>query len=106
MYRFNVAEHARAAKLLLINATIGKEGLTFRYLPLNNGKYAISQSFNHTAPVGSSLAKIVAVDDTLKVTADGYKEKTVERERRFSARRRGSTPDGARVRETSRSSVR
>jgi hypothetical protein len=76
-YRFNVADFARAAKLLLINAAIGNEGLTFRYLPLNDGKYTISQSIERTAPVGSRLAKIVAVDDTLKITADGYKEKTV-----------------------------
>jgi hypothetical protein len=77
LYRFNVAEHVRAAKLLLINAIIGNEGLTFRYLPLNDGKYAVNGSNAWNIPHTDNLAKITVVNDTLKVTADNYKEKTI-----------------------------
>ena len=76
-YRCNISDYARAAKLLLINATIGTEGLTFRYLPLDNGKFAMNSSvLRRTEPV-SGLAKVAAVDDTLKITAANYKEKAV-----------------------------
>jgi hypothetical protein len=72
-YRCNVSDNARAAKLLLINAFIGNEGLAFRYLPLYNGKYAMNPSAASSAPAGGRLAKIAAVNDTLKVAATGYK---------------------------------
>ncbi len=76
-YRFNVAEYAHASKLLLIKTAIGNEGLTFRYLPLDNGKFAMNSSvLRRTEPV-SGLAKVAAVDDTLKITAANYKEKSV-----------------------------
>ena len=76
-YRFNVAEYAHAAKLLLINATIGNEGLTFRYLPLSNGSYVMHASIASGTYAGAQLAKIAAIDDTLKITAENYKDKTV-----------------------------
>jgi hypothetical protein len=76
-YRFNVAEYAHAAKLLLINATIGNEGLTFHYLPLSNGSYVMHASVASGTYAGAELAKIAAIDDTLKITAENYKDKTV-----------------------------
>ena len=76
-YRFNVAENARASKLLLINAYIGREGVTFRYLPLHNGKYILNSSVGSSVKAGSTLAKITAIDDTLKVTAANYTAKAI-----------------------------
>jgi hypothetical protein len=77
-YRFNVAENARASKLLIINAFIDDEGVTFRYLPLYNGKYSImNQSVVSSVKIGSKLAKITAIDDTIKVAAANYTEKAI-----------------------------
>ncbi|MBN1756738.1 MAG: hypothetical protein JW863_00380 [Chitinispirillaceae bacterium] len=72
-YSLNIAEHARASKMLVIHASIGKQIKTFRYLPLQNGQYATNSSVDGAATVGGKLAKMAAaVNDTLKVTADGY----------------------------------
>jgi poly(3-hydroxybutyrate) depolymerase len=76
-YRFNVADYARAARLLLVNATIGGEGLTFRYMPLHNGKYVIADVTLPGTTGDHRLAKVTAVDDTVKVTAQNYREKAV-----------------------------
>ena len=73
VYRFNVADHVRAAQLLLINAIIGQEGLTFRYLPLHAGKYVMNSAAEAGTP-GSRLARVTAVDDTLEVTATCFQE--------------------------------
>ena len=76
-YRFTIAEYARATGLLLINATIGSEGLTFRYLPLSDGRYALQAATARGTTAGYHLAKIVAVNDTLTVTAANYRKKAV-----------------------------
>lgn len=76
-YRFDVAENARAEKLLVIRASIGQNGATFRYLPLNSGKYSVNPFVENSMSVGGTLAKITAISDTLKVTATGYTPKAV-----------------------------
>jgi O-glycosyl hydrolase len=74
-YSLNVAEHAHTSSMLVIYASIGKQKKTFRYLPLQNGRYATNISNEGYAAVGGKLAKMAAaVNDTLKVTADGYQE--------------------------------
>ncbi len=76
-YRFNIAEITSSAKLLLIRASIGQQKTVLRYVPLNNGKYTFSSSVEGSMPSGGKLAKITEVNDTLKVTAEGYLDKNV-----------------------------
>ncbi|MBN1575604.1 MAG: hypothetical protein JW913_03575 [Chitinispirillaceae bacterium] len=76
-YRFNIAENSRTANILVIHASIGKREMTFRYLPLNNGKYTVNSSAESSVPAGEKLAKITAVIDTLKVSAENYTAKAV-----------------------------
>ncbi|MBN2036418.1 MAG: hypothetical protein JW768_06715 [Chitinispirillaceae bacterium] len=76
-YRFNIAENCRTTNLLVVHASIGKREMTFRYLPLNNGKQTVNSSVETSVPAGGTLAKIAAVIDTLKVTATNYTEKKV-----------------------------
>jgi poly(3-hydroxybutyrate) depolymerase len=74
-YRFTIAENSGAAKLLIIKASIGKHDMTFRYLPLHNGKYRVNRSEEIKTPVASGLALLAAVNDTLKTTATNYTTK-------------------------------
>jgi poly(3-hydroxybutyrate) depolymerase len=76
-YRFSIAENFRAAKLLVVRASIGRDAMTFRCLPLHNDNYMVNQTEKSGAPVGGKLAKIAAVNDTLKITATGFQTKTV-----------------------------
>ncbi len=77
-YRYDFSNHCNASKVLVIRAAIGMSELTFRYMPLHNGKFVlspvseVSTSFNRTG-----LAPIADVVDTITVTANGYKTKSV-----------------------------
>ena len=76
-YRFGIAQNVRAAKVLIIRVVIGNDAKTFRYLPLKNGSYVLNQVSSGTASTGGNrLLKIAAINDTIKVTADGYVEKS------------------------------
>jgi poly(3-hydroxybutyrate) depolymerase len=75
-YRFNIEENSHGAKLLIVRTSIGKDIITFRYLPLK-GLYLISQSNERSQPVGGKLAKLTAISDSLKVTAASFNPKTV-----------------------------
>jgi predicted esterase len=77
VYRLNIAQHSRATNLLIIHASIGRRVMTFQYLPLHNGKYAVKTSIESLAPMGGRLAKKAAAVDSLKVIAEGYKTKVV-----------------------------
>ena len=77
IYRCNVSEKAHADRLLLINAYIGGEGVTFRYLPLHNGRYISNHSVATITTGRGGLAKVTAVDDTVKVSAGNYTEKKI-----------------------------
>jgi poly(3-hydroxybutyrate) depolymerase len=77
LYHFNISEMHHAVTLLFIRASIGNETTTFRYLPLNRDNYAPDQLQKQT-PVGkNALMKITAINDTITITADGYKGKSV-----------------------------
>jgi len=77
-YRFNVAENRATAKLMIIKAAVGTTEMTFRYLPLTNGNFAGGLSNKSSGrSVSSQLAKLTAINDTLKVTATGYTAKSV-----------------------------
>jgi poly(3-hydroxybutyrate) depolymerase len=72
-YHFNIAKNFLAAKLLIIRASIGRDEVTFRCLPLHNGKYIVNQSHKSSAPAEENrLTKIAAIIDTLKIIAPGY----------------------------------
>ncbi len=71
-YKFDLMSHPLAANMLIIRASIGQRTSTFRYLPLNNGKYASAISFAALATPGK-LAKIQVTVDSLKAWAPGYK---------------------------------
>ncbi len=74
-YRFNIAENSHAARLFIIKASIGLHTESFTYLPLNNGNYMVNQLNESSTPVEGRLAKIAAVNDTLKTTAPGFATK-------------------------------
>jgi hypothetical protein len=74
-YRFNIAENCRTVKLLVIKASIGQDEQLFRYLPLPNEKYTVNRF--GTPAEEKRLAKITAVNDTLKTTAANYKTKVM-----------------------------
>lgn len=73
-YNFNILENIRVSKLFIVRVTVGQEEVTFRYLPLNSGKFTVSSNGRSNA-AGRKLAKIAAIDDTLKITATGYNDK-------------------------------
>jgi poly(3-hydroxybutyrate) depolymerase len=76
-YRFDIAKNSGAAKILVIRASIGLRSVTFRYLPLNNGRYGVNQSNGIGASFGDNkLAILAAISDTLKTTASGYTAKS------------------------------
>ena len=77
-YRFDVVADTRASKLMIIKASVGQTEMTFRYLPLSNGKSTVTASPEKSGtPVNVRLAKLTAINDTIKVTATGYTEKKV-----------------------------
>jgi poly(3-hydroxybutyrate) depolymerase len=74
VYRFNLLENIHSTNLLLIHAIAGKSDLTFRYLPLRDKNVFMSFTGKPSATSGR-FAKITAISDSLKITADGYKTK-------------------------------
>ena len=77
VYRFNIAKNCPATNLVVVKAAIGIHEVSFPYMTLNSGKYGLNPSVTNTSPIGGGLAKLAAVVDTLKVTADGFLTKTV-----------------------------
>jgi poly(3-hydroxybutyrate) depolymerase len=75
-YRFNIAKVSPSAKVLIVNASIGKNDVTFRYVPLYNGKYTMNASSKNSI-LDAKLAKITAIGDTIKITATGYSAKAI-----------------------------
>ena len=77
-YRFDIAANTGVSKLMIIKASVGQTEMTFRYLPMSNGKSMVTASPEKSGtPVNVRLAKLMAIDDTIKVTATGYTEKKV-----------------------------
>jgi poly(3-hydroxybutyrate) depolymerase len=75
-YRFGIAENVRAANVLIIRVALGNDTKTFRYLPLENGSCAINRISAGIPPATENrLMKLMAIDDTVSITAEGYKEK-------------------------------
>ena len=77
-YRFDLAKNCQAANVLVVKAAIGRSELSFRYMPLNGGRHALSLP-NAASTISNSggLAALAAVVDTITVTATGFQTKTV-----------------------------
>jgi len=74
-FRFNLNDAIRVTKLVVIQAAIGQDKVTFRYLSMPDGKYAVDHvSGNITSSRANRVAKMLVVDDTLKTTAGGFKD--------------------------------
>jgi len=79
LYRFDIARKYQAAKVLVIKAAIGTSEVSFRYVAVKGEQYAVNSLTPTSGVVNSSgLAAIAAVVDTLKVSATGFKSKSVE----------------------------
>jgi poly(3-hydroxybutyrate) depolymerase len=76
-YRLNVGKNLQTTKLLVIKATIGNRAISFRYLPLNDGKFTFNSDGESSTLVDGGLAKMAAVVDTVKTTAANYQAKSV-----------------------------
>jgi glucuronoarabinoxylan endo-1,4-beta-xylanase len=74
-YRFDIAKNCPATNLLVIKAAIGKREVSFPYVTLSSGSYALKPSGVCASPIGGGLAHMAAVLDTLKVTATGFQTK-------------------------------
>ncbi len=77
LYRFNVDEISHTSKLLVIRVSTDQQKVMFRYIPMDNGKYIVNSSSKNFSAVSSKLAKIADVVDTIRVTADNYKSKSI-----------------------------
>lgn len=72
-YNLNPKRNSQADKLFIIKVSIDQTERTFRYFTLANGKFSANSADKKTGnPVSVPLAKINAINDTLKVSAEGY----------------------------------
>lgn len=77
LYRFNVDEISHTSKLLVIRVSTDQQKVMFRYIPMNNGKYVVNSSSKNLSTGSSKLAKIADIVDTIRVTAENYKVKSI-----------------------------
>lgn len=75
IHRLNIEDYFHSVNMMVIRASIGQYVATFQYLPLQNGKYALTKSVHHDKSAGKALAKIATDIDSIKVNAEGYQEK-------------------------------
>jgi poly(3-hydroxybutyrate) depolymerase len=77
-YRFDISKNCQASKVLVIRAAIGISEVSFRYMPLNSGRSSISHlNSSPTISNCSGLTTAAAVVDTIKVTATGFRTKSI-----------------------------
>jgi len=77
-YRFTPATSAPASGLRVVRVSLGQSQLTFRYIPLS--KSTAAGTFitgRRSSPGDLTNAATFAVDDTLTVSAAGYREKSL-----------------------------
>jgi len=75
IHRLNIEDYFHSVNMMIIRASIGQYKTTFQYMPLQKGKYVLSQFLHHNKSADKALAKIATDIDSIKVKADGYKEK-------------------------------
>jgi len=77
-YRMDIAGICRTTKLLVIQASIGENAMTFRYLPFSDGIHALNRFAEKSSPVaGGRLAKVAAAVDSLTFAKEGFTTKVV-----------------------------
>jgi len=76
IYRMDFAKMALGAGICLIKVTVDQSTTTFRYAPMSGAGSVLLGSSSFT-PQGAVLARVAAATDSIKVTASGYKSKTV-----------------------------
>ncbi|MEK7393498.1 MAG: hypothetical protein AAB214_13145 [Fibrobacterota bacterium] len=74
IYRMDFAKMALGTGICLIKITVDNQSSTFRYAPMVGSSGLVGSSF---APLSGALARVAAATDSIKVTASGYKPKTV-----------------------------
>jgi poly(3-hydroxybutyrate) depolymerase len=77
-YQFDISKNCRASEVLVIKAAIGASEVSFKYMPLNGGRYTFS-SLNVTPATSGSggLIAAAAVVDTITFSATGFQTKSV-----------------------------
>jgi hypothetical protein len=75
-YRMDFARMALGTRICLIRVTVDQHTTTFRYAPMNGAGSGMISSSSVT-PQGTALARVGGATDSIKVTASGYKSKTV-----------------------------
>lgn len=76
VYRMDISGTMNSSKVIIINATIGNQKWSYRYLPLNQGKYSLNNG-NNVNNIGTKFFKLASVMDTIKVSANGFVTKSV-----------------------------
>jgi hypothetical protein len=77
-YHLNVAEITNTGNILVIKVLIGKDLMTIRHIPLKNESYSVKSAASHSTFAGGKLEKVAtAINDTLKVTAAQFSQKTI-----------------------------
>jgi len=74
IYHVDFAKMALGTGICLIKVTVDNQSSTFRYAPMAGSSGLVASSF---APLSVALARVAAATDSIKVTASGYKPKTV-----------------------------
>lgn len=77
-YNLNLETNSQATKLFILKVSMDQTERTFRYFTLPDGRFSANsadkkQGIQTSAP----LAKINAIDDTLKVSAEGFSPKVI-----------------------------
>jgi hypothetical protein len=77
-YRYDISKNCQTTNVLVIKAAIGRSEVSFKYMPLDGGRSALSFP-NAASAISKSggLAKMAEAIDTLRVTATGYQTKSV-----------------------------
>jgi poly(3-hydroxybutyrate) depolymerase len=76
IYRMDFSKMALGTGICLIKVTVDQSTTTFRYAPMSGSGSGLAGSSSFTSQ-GAVLARVAASTDSLKVTASGYKSKTV-----------------------------
>jgi poly(3-hydroxybutyrate) depolymerase len=77
IYRFDIAKNCRASQLLVVRASLGKQAVSFKYMPQNSGRFTLNSSGAYSSSNGGGLAKMALLVDTLKASAAGFQAKAV-----------------------------
>ena len=76
IHRLNIEDYFHSVNMMIIRASIGQYKTTFQYMTLQKGKYVLSQFLHHNKSTDKAVT--IATDiDSIKVKADGYREKVI-----------------------------